>query len=151
MHTKVIAPLLSRAIRQLLTSSTEEATSRPASPPTVVPAMYLPIAEPSDPGCTSSAKNAIATAGIPARAAPSAARPINNTANVGLAGRSSPMIVVTIAETSMTRVRPNRSESALAGMIDRASIPVVTETVRAAEAGLTPRSAESAGSTAWVP
>lgn len=48
------------------------------------------------------------------------------------------MIVVTIAETSMTRVRPNRSESALAGMIDRASIPVVTETVRAAEAGLTP-------------
>ncbi|SKW17822.1 Uncharacterised protein [Mycobacteroides abscessus subsp. abscessus] len=59
MHTKVIAPLLSRAIRQLLTSSTEEATSRPASPPTVVPAMYLPIAEPSDPGCTSSAKNAI--------------------------------------------------------------------------------------------
>lgn len=61
------------------------------------------------------------------------------------------MIVVTIAETSMMRVRPNRSESALAGMIDRASIPVVTETVRAAEAGLTPRSAESAGSTACVP
>lgn len=93
----------------------------------------------------------MATAGIPANATPSAARPINNTANVGLAGSSSPMTVVAIADTSITGVRPNRSDRALAGMIDSASIPVVTETVRAAAAGLTPRSADSAGSTACVP
>lgn len=48
----------------------------------------------------------------------------------------------------MTRVRPNRSDNALAGMIANATIPVVTDTDSADTAGETPNACENAGSSA---
>ena len=94
------------ATRQLLTSTTEDGTIRPARPPTVVPAMYRPIAEPSDEACTSSARNAIATAGIPASATPCTARPTSRTPSVGLNGNSNPITLDVTPDVSITVMRP---------------------------------------------
>lgn len=63
-------------------------------------------------------------------------------------GMSSPTTALSIAESAITRTRPNRSDSTLAGTIMIASMPVVADTVSAAAAGPTRNSSESAGSTA---
>ena len=52
-----------------------------------------------------------------------------------LNGNSNPIMLDSTPDVSITVVRPKRSDSTLAGMIDSASIPVVSETVSAAVAG----------------
>ena len=90
----------------------------------------------------------MAVAGTPARAIPCTPRSATSTPNEPTHGSTMPMIAVSDADMAITRVRPNRSDSALAGMIDRASIPVVAETARADPAGDTSNASDNAGRTA---
>ncbi|BBY38438.1 hypothetical protein MMAN_25720 [Mycobacterium mantenii] len=69
---------------------------------------------------------------------------------MGLNGNNSPIMLEAIPEASITVMRPYRSESTLAGMIDTANIPVVNETVNAAVAGVIRYDADNAGSRACV-
>ena len=66
----------------------------------------------------------------------------------GLSGRSKPITQDADADAIITRVRPKRSESALAGMIANANMPVVAETESADTAGETWKSSANAGSNA---
>lgn len=63
-------------------------------------------------------------------------------------GSTRPIRAEASADHVITRVRPNRSDKALAGMIASASRPVVAETLSADTAGDTEKSVASAGSTA---
>ena len=65
---------------------------------------------------------------------------------VGASGATRPRTAALVRATVITRVRPTRSASALIGTSARASVPVATDTSRAAVDGLTARSAETSGS-----
>jgi hypothetical protein len=134
------------ATRQPAKSASTPPTIRPLSPPIAFPAMYSPIARPSDPTSTSSARYAIATAGTPASANPCATRTATSTPSDGDSGATRPRIAAASTETIITRRRPNTSDSELTGMIAIASAPVPADIARLAIAGLARNDAESSGS-----
>lgn len=119
-------------------------------PPMELPATNRPIAATSAFGLTSSARYAIAEAGIPAIAAPWTARSATSHSRFGAKGTSRPTPTATTIEQVIIRVRPNRSDSALSGSTNRARAPVAADTVQLAWPAVTPKPSEIAGSSAWV-
>ncbi len=119
-------------------------------PPMEFPATNRPIAATRALGLTSSARYAIAEAGIPAIAAPWTARSATSHSRFGAKGTSRPTPTATTIEQVIIRVRPNRSDSALSGSTNRASAPVAADTVQLAWPAVTPKPSEIAGNSAWV-
>jgi hypothetical protein len=116
------------------------------SPPIEFPAMNSPIARPSDPRSTSSARYAIATAGTPASAKPCSTRIATSTGSDGASVVASPSSDAASAQTVITRRRPNTSDSELTGMTPIASASVAADIARLAVAGFTANVAAICGS-----
>ncbi len=116
----------------------------------MVPATYSPIARPAAGGSTSSPMWPIATATTPARARPTSTRVAIRTQNAGLTPPAATAAQATARATVMTRVRPARSARPDMGSTVRPTSPVVTDTVRLAAVGPTPKAAPIEGSSACV-
>lgn len=101
-------------------------------PPMEFPATNRPIAATRALGRTSSARYAIAEAGIPAIAAPCTARSTTSHSRFGAKGMRSATPTATAIEQVIIRVRPNRSDSALSGRTNSARAPVAADTVQLA-------------------
>ena len=130
-----IAPTPASATRQPPWSASAPAAMRPVRPPIEFPAMNSPIARPSDPRSTSSARYAMATAGTPASAKPCSTRIATSTGSDGASVVASPSTDAASALTVITRRRPNTSDSELTGMTAIASANVAADIARLAVAG----------------
>src|SRR6266436_3971906 len=101
------------------------------------------MASPTDSGCTSSLKYAIATAGSPLNAAPSSARTARNPRQPGMSADTMVSAAAAASENTITDFRPHASEMDPATRIDTASRPVVSDSDRLLAAGLTWNSREN--------
>ena len=136
--------------RQPATALTAPVTTRPDSPPIVVPAMYNPPTAEVLPLGAVATRWAMANAGNAPNASPETARSASRTGKFGESGSSAPAAAVIAAEIIIALTRPIRSANAAQGRTDTASAPVATETARAAVDSRRSHSAASAGSTAWT-
>ena len=132
-------------MRQPATSATAEATSRPARPPMVLPAISRPTAPPRWRGATSRVTWAIASAGSAASAIPCSPRSSTSSSNDGASGAARPSSAAAPSATVITRVRPHDSATAESGTIASASVRVVADSARLEVDAATPNCVASVG------
>ena len=135
--------------RQPATPPTAPVSTRPVSPPIVVPAMYRPPMADARPGPGlghqvrhGQRRQRAERQPGDRRAAPAAPR---TTVPAAPAGRRS---TATTAEIVIARARPIRSATAAQGSTERASAPVATDTASDTVDSVSSHSAAIAGSTA---
>lgn len=114
-------------------------------PPIADPPMYRPIARPIVAVSTSSATNAIATAGMPASAIPVATRIASSAGQFGAVADSRVNAPAASSEPTIIGRRPTRSDTIAATTSISAIGPVAREMTRLALAASTAKSCVNSG------